>query len=208
MNILIADDHELVRAGLIRVIAEQFPTAKIKEVDNGRDAEKLGRTEKWDIIIMDMAMPEKTGLEVLKQLRTESIKTPVLLFSIHPENQYAIRVLKAGGNGYLSKDCPMIEFTEVMKIIMSGRKYISPSVAEKLATKFDDDGNKEEHELISDRELQVLKLIASGKAVSEIADMLALSAATISTYRHRLLEKMQLKNNAELTHYAINHQLV
>ena len=209
MNILIADDHELVRAGLIRIIAEQFPKAKIKEADNGKDAEKLGRACPWDIIIMDMAMPEKTGLEVLKQLRSEMIKTPVLLFSIHPENQYAIRVLKAGGNGYLSKDCPMIEFTEAMKIIMSGRKYISPSVAEKLATKFDDDdGSKEEHELISDRELQVLKLIASGKAVSDIANALSLSAATISTYRHRLLEKMQLKNNAELTHYAINHHLV
>src|SRR6185437_13012017 len=132
MNILIADDHELVRAGLIRVIVDEFPSAIIKEVGNGKDAEKLGRTEKWDIIIMDMSMPGKTGLEILKQLRAESIKTPVLIFSIHPENQYAIRILKAGGNGYLSKDCPMAEFVAVIKMIISGKKYISSSVAEKL----------------------------------------------------------------------------
>lgn len=208
MNILIADDHELVRAGLIRVIVDEFPSAVIKEVGNGKDAEKLGRTGKWDIIILDMAMPEKTGLEVLKQLRAEAIKTPILLFSIHPENQYAIRVLKAGGNGYVSKDCPAAEFILVIKTILSGRKYISSSVAEKLASKFGDDVSKEEHELISDRELQVLKFIASGKSVTEIAEQLALSSATISTYRHRLLEKMQLKNNAELTHYAISNHLV
>ncbi|HKC68069.1 MAG TPA: response regulator transcription factor [Bacteroidia bacterium] len=207
MNILIADDHELVRAGLIRVIVQEFPKAKIHEVENGKDAEKCGRKDKWDIMILDMAMPEKSGLEVLKQLRAEAIKTPVLLFSIHPESQYAIRVLKAGGNGYLSKDCHLTDFVAVIRTIMSGRKYISPSVAEKLAAKFDSDPRKEEHELISDRELQVLKLIASGKAVSDIADELSLSIATISTYRHRLLEKMQLKNNAELIHYAINNGL-
>src|SRR6185312_14081080 len=181
--------------------------AIIKEAGNGKDAEKLGRTGKWDIIILDMAMPEKSGLEVLKQLRAEAIKTPILLFSIHPENQYAIRVLKAGGNGYVSKDCPAAEFITILKTIIGGRKYISASVAEKLASKFSDDASKEDHELISDRELQVLKFIASGMAVSEIANQLGLSAATISTYRHRLLEKMHLKNNAELTHYAINNHL-
>jgi len=208
MNILIADDHELVRGGLARIIAEEFSAAQVQEVSNGTQAEKMGRTKTWNLIIMDMSMPDKTGLDVLKQLRAESIKIPVLILSIHPENQYALRVLKAGGNGYISKDCPRADFINAVRTILNGKKYISAEVAEKLASRFDDDMNKEQHELISDRELQVLKLIASGKTVSEIADELSLSVATISTYRSRLLEKMNLKNNAELTHYAINNQLV
>jgi two-component system invasion response regulator UvrY len=208
MNILIADDHELVRGGLARIVAEEFPSATIQEASNGAQAEKLGRTKKWDLIIMDMSMPEKTGLDVLKQFRSESIKIPVLILSIHPENQYALRVLKAGGNGYITKDCPRADFINALRTILGGKKYISPEVAEKLVSNFDADNSKEQHELISDRELQVLKLIASGKPVSQIAEELSLSVATVSTYRGRLLEKMNLKNNAELTHYAINNNLV
>lgn len=208
MNILLVDDHELIRNGLSRILIEEFPFAKVHEAFNGIDAEKMARKESWDIIIMDMSMPDKTGLDVLKQLRSESIKTPVLIISIHAENQYALRVLKAGGNGYITKDSPRTEFVNAVKIILGGKKYISSSVAEKLASRFDDDTDKEQYELISDRELQVLKLIASGKIVSEIADELSLSIATISTYRHRLLEKMDMKNNAELTLYAINNHLV
>jgi len=207
MNILIADDHELVRGGLARIVAEEFPSATIHEVENGLQAEKMARTGKWDLIITDMSMPDKTGLDVLKQLRSESIKTPVLILSIHPENQYAIRVLKAGANGYITKDCPRTEIVKAVRTILSGKKYISSTVAERLASRFEEMG-REEHELVSDRELQVLKFIASGKTVSEIADELSLSVATISTYRSRLLEKMGLKNNAELTLYAINHKLV
>jgi two-component system invasion response regulator UvrY len=208
MNILIADDHELVRGGLARIIAEEFPSAIIREVGSGLQAEKIARTGKWDLIITDMSMPDKTGLDILKQLRSESIKTPVLILSIHPENQYAVRVLKAGGNGYIMKDCPRTNFLNAVRTILNGKKYISAEVAEKLASRLTDDIDKEQHELISDRELQVLKRIASGKTVSEIADELSLSVATISTYRHRLLEKMDLKNNAELTHYAISNHLV
>ncbi|HWY38722.1 MAG TPA: response regulator transcription factor [Bacteroidia bacterium] len=208
MKILIADDHELIRDGLATVLVEEFPSVVIKEVSDGKEAEKFGSAEDWDIIIMDMSMPERTGLDVLKQLRLRSIKTPVLICSIHPENQYAFRVLKAGGNGYISKDCPRAEFISAIKNIINGKKYISASLSEKLALKLDDDMSKEEHELISDRELEVLKLIASGKTVSQIADKLMLSVTTISTYRHRLLEKMNLKNNAELTCYAINNNLV
>ncbi len=206
MNIIIADDHELVRSGLSRIVTEEFPAANVQEVPNGTSAEKLIRSGKWDLLIMDMSMPDKTGLEVLKQLRAESIKIPVLIISIHPENQYALRVLKAGGNGYITKDCPRSEFINALKIILTGKKYISQGVAEKLASRFDDI-EKEQHELISDRELQVLKLIASGKTVSEIAEELSLSVATVSTYRSRLLEKMNMKNNAELTVYAINNNL-
>ena len=208
MKVLIVDDHELVRDGLARIIAEEFTITKLLEASNGNEGEKAARKGNWDIIIMDMSMPDKTGLEVLKQLRSESIKTPVLILSIHPENQYALRVLKAGGNGYLTKDCPRAEFVNAVRIILSGKKFISASVAEKLAMRFDDDMTKEQHELISDRELQVLKLIASGKTVSEIAVELSLSVPTVSTYRSRLLEKMNMKNNAELTLYAINNKLV
>jgi DNA-binding NarL/FixJ family response regulator len=208
MNILIADDHDLVRGGLLRIIAEEYPLAAIHEASDGMQAEKIGRSGTWSLIIMDMSMPEKTGLEVLKQLRSESNKTPVLILSIHPENQYAIRVIKAGGNGYITKDCPRAELLKAVQTVLSGKKYISPALAEKLASRIDNTSGKEQHELISDREMQVLKCIASGKAVSEIAEELSLSVATISTYRHRLLEKMDLKNNAELTHYAINNQIV
>lgn len=208
MNILIVDDHELVRSGLVRIVAEEFPFATIQDAQNGSQAEKMARNGQWDIIISDMSMPDKTGLDVLKQLRSESIKTPVLILSIHPENQYAIRILKAGGNGYITKDCPRTELINAIKIILSGKKYISANIADKLATRFDEEIGKEQHELISDRELEVLKLIASGKIVTEIATELSLSVATISTYRHRLLEKMGLKNNAELICYAINNNLI
>ena len=208
MNILIVDDHELVRNGLVRIVSEEFKVDKMQEASSGSEAEKYARASDWNLIIMDMSMPDKTGLDVLKQLRAESNKTPILILSIHPENQYAMRILKAGGNGYITKDCPRLEFINAIKIILSGKKYISAAVAEKLASRFDDDISKEEHELISDRELQVLKLIASGKTVSEIAVELSLSTPTVSTYRSRLLEKMRMKNNAELTVYAINNHLV
>lgn len=168
----------------------------------------MARYQKWDLIIMDMSMPGKTGLDVLKQLRSDAIKTPVLIVSIHPENQYTLRVLKIGGNGYIAKDCPRTEFIHAVKVIMSGKKYISQNVAEKLASRYGDDLGKEQHELLSDRELQVLKLIASGKTVSEIAVELSLSVATISTYRSHLLEKMNMKNNAELTVYAIKSLII
>ena len=208
MKILIVDDHEIVRNGIARIVADEFPEAKIKEVTGGLAAEKAAQKENWNIIIMDMSMPDKTGLDVLKQLRSEGIKIPVLILSIHPENQYAMRILKAGGNGYITKDCPRAEFVNAVRTILGGKKFISAGVAEKLAMRFDDDMTKEQHELISDRELQVLKLLGSGRTVTEIADELSLSVATISTYRSRLLEKMQLKNNAELTLYAINNGLV
>lgn len=208
MNVLIADDHELVRGGLNRLITEEFTSSRVHEVSDGAQAEKIIKAQKWDLIIMDMSMPEKTGLDVLKQIRSEGFKTPVLIVSIHPENQYALRILKAGGNGYVSKDCPRAEFINAVKMILSGKKYISQNLAEKLASRFDDDLGKEQHELISDRELQVLKLIASGKGVTEIAHELSLSVATISTYRSRLLEKMNMKSNAELTRYAISNFIV
>lgn len=208
MKILLVDDHELVRNGIARIISEEFPFAEIQEAGNGNSAERLARADKFNIMIMDISMPDKNGLDVLKQLRAENNKTPMLILSIHPENQYALRVLRAGGNGYLTKDCGRTEFVAAINTIVKGRKYISAEVSEKLISVFDDDVEKEQHELVSDRELQVLKLIATGKSVGEIADELSLSVATISTYRTRLKEKMNLKNNAEMTTYAITNQLV
>jgi DNA-binding NarL/FixJ family response regulator len=172
------------------------------------EVEKKAREEKWDLIIMDMSMPDKTGLDVLKQLRMEGIKIPVLILSIHPENQYSLRILKAGGHGYISKNCLHADFIHAVKTTLSGKKYMSADMMEQLASRLDGSTDKEQHELISDRELQVLKLIANGKTVSEIANELSLSVATISTYRRRLLEKINLKNNAELALYAINNHLV
>lgn len=208
MNILVVDDHELVRKGLVSIVSEEFSSAKIQEASTGMDAEKFARSHSWSLIVMDMSMPDKTGLDVLKQVRSENNKVPVLILSIHPENQYALRVLRAGGNGYITKDCPRDELVAAMRTIMNGKKYISPAFAQNLASQLDDDMSKEQHELISDRELQVLKLIACGKTVSEIAIELSLSVPTISTYRSRLLEKMKMKNNAELALYAINNHLI
>ncbi len=207
MNILVVDDHELVRKGLLSIISEEFSFAKLQEASNGRDAERFVREQNWNLVVMDMSMPDKTGLDVLKQARASSNKVPILILSIHPENQYAVRVLKAGGNGYISKDCPRQELVNAMVTILNGKKYISQTLAQSLACQLND-GDKEQHELISDRELQVLKLIASGRTVSEIAIELSLSVPTISTYRTRLLEKMRLKNNAELALYAINNKLL
>lgn len=208
MNILLVDDHELVRKGLLSIASEEFSSAKIQEACNGLEAEKFVHSQNWNMVVMDMSMPGKTGLDVLKQFRSESNKVPVLMLSIHPENQYALRVLRAGGNGYITKDCPRAELVNAMRIVLNGKKYISPAFAQNLACQMDEDMSKEQHELISDRELQVLKLIACGKTVSEIATELLLSVPTISTYRSRLLEKMKKKNNAELVLYAINNHLV
>jgi two-component system invasion response regulator UvrY len=207
MKILIADDYELVRRGTSRIIEEEFPDSEIVEVSCGFEAEKKARTEKWDIIIMDMSMPDKTGLDVLKQLRAESIKTPILILSIHPEEQYSLSILKAGGNGYIPKNCPHADFIKAVKKVLNGKIYISNEITEQFI-KLDGNIEKEKHELISDRELQVLKLIARGKTLSEIATELSLGVTTVSTYRSRLLEKMNLKNNAELMHYAFNNYLV
>lgn len=207
MNILVVDDHELVRKGLSSILSEEFSCDKLEEASCGSEAEKIIRNGKWNLVVMDMSMPDKTGLDVLKQIRSEENRVPMVIVSIHPENQYALRVLRAGGNGYITKDCPRTEFVNAIRTVLNGKKYISPDLAQNLACQFDS-GDKEQHELISDRELQVLKLIASGKTVSEIANDLSLSVPTISTYRTRLLMKMQMKNNAELALYAINNHLI
>jgi len=208
IRILIADDHAIVRRGLKDILEQEFADVYIAEVNNGKDLIKLAKAEEWNIVISDLTMPERNGLEVIKILKDEKPELPVLILSMHPEDQYALRVLRAGAAGYLTKESAGDELIKAVRYILMGRKYITPSVAEKMASQLTNDTSKQLHELLSDREFNVLKLIASGKTVSEIADLLNLSVGTISTYRSRILDKMQLRTNAELTHYAIQQALV
>ncbi|MDB5226716.1 MAG: response regulator transcription factor [Bacteroidota bacterium] len=208
MKILIADDHAVVRKGLAGVLNEALLEAEIYEAIDGIDAIEKIRNDFWDLILLDISMPGRNGIETLKQLRAEGIKTPILILSMHPENQYAIRVLKAGASGFLNKDSATEELITAVHKVLSGRKYVSASIAEKLAECMDDSGGKASHELLSDREMQVLQLIASGKTISDIASEISLSVNTISTYRTRILEKLALHNSAELTRYAMDNGLV
>lgn len=207
MKFLIADDHAIVRKGLAQILREEFPAAKITEVANSNEVLEEVAKKIWDVILLDISMPGRNGMETLKQIRTEGIKAPVLMLSMHPEEQYAVRALKAGASGFLNKESATDELLVAVRKLLSGRKYITAAVAEKLAETIGGEREKTEHELLSDREMQVLQLIASGKTVSEIAGELSLSVNTISTYRTRLLEKLSLNNNAELTRYAIDNRL-
>ena len=207
-RILIADDHSIVRRGLKQILSEEFPQAIICEVNDGNELLRAAREETWNIIISDLSMPGRNGLETLKQLKAEFPKTPVLILSMHPEDQYAIRVLRAGASGYLTKESASDELVNAVKKILDGRRYITASIAEKLAENIGHDPAKSLHETLSDREFAVLKLIASGKTISEIAALLSISLTTVSTYRSRILLKMDMRTNAELTHYAIENKLV
>lgn len=208
MNILIADDHAIVRKGLVQLLREEFHFATITEAANSAEVAEKAKGVIWDVILLDISMPGRNGLDVLKQLRADGVKAPVLMLSMHPEDQYALRVLKAGASGFLNKDSATEELIAAVHRVLSGKKYISASLAEKLAESMGDTSGRPAHELLSDRELQVLQLIAAGKQVSEIADTISLSVNTISTYRTRILEKLSLANNAEITRYAIDNKLV
>ncbi|MCC7402696.1 MAG: response regulator transcription factor [Chitinophagaceae bacterium] len=208
MRILIADDHAIVRKGLKQILLEEYPTSKIGEAG---DAEALIADilhEEWDVVICDMNMPGRSGLDALSQIRHTNPRLPVLILSMYPEDQYALRVLKAGASGYLAKETVHEELIKAIRTVLSGRKYITSSIAEKLVESFNDDSGKMPHELLSDREFDVFKLLAIGKSVSEIAEQLSLSATTISTYRSRIMEKMNMKSNAELARYALENKIV
>lgn len=208
IRILLADDHAIVRKGLAQIILDEFPTAQIGEVG---DVESLIATvikEQWDVVICDISMPGRSGVEALQQIREIKPELPVLILSMHSEDQYALRVLKAGAAGYLNKDSVHEELVKAIRTVQIGRKYITPSIAEKLASAWNKDSDGQLHEQLSNREFDVLKLLASGNSVTEIAEKLSLSTTTISTYRSRILEKMQMKSNAELTRYAIEKNLI
>jgi two-component system invasion response regulator UvrY len=207
MKILIADDHSIVRKGIIGILLSEYPSAQIHEVSDGADAITKASSNDWDIILMDISMPGRNGIEALKQIRADGVNAPILMLSMQPEDQYAIRSLKAGANGFMNKDCATDELIAAVRKVLTGKKYISSEISEKLAVSLTNTNGKIGHELLSDREMQVLELIASGKTISEIANILSLSVNTISTYRTRILEKLELNNNAELTRYALDNGL-
>ncbi len=208
MKILLADDHAVVRRGLKQILADDFKRATFGEARNAQEALDLVWKDNWDVVILDITMPGRSGLEVLREIKKSRPKLPVLVLSMHPENQFAVRVLKRGAAGYMTKESAPEELVGAIKKVLAGGRYVSTSLAEKLATYVSSESQKPPQELLSDREFQVLRLIASGKIVSEIAKELSLSVKTISTYRTRILEKMGLRNNAELMHYAMQHQLI
>ncbi len=208
IKILIADDHPVVRKGLKEIIEETPDMMVGDEAINGREALEKIRKSDFDVVLLDISMPGRSGLEIIKELKSEKPDLSVLILSMHPEEQYAVRVLKAGASGYLTKESAPDELITAIRKASIGRKYISSSLAEKLAFDLEIDAEKPLHETLSDREYEVMRMIASGKTISEIAKKLFLSVKTISTYRSRILEKTGMKSNAELTHYALKNRLV
>lgn len=208
VRVLVIDDHSIFREGLKQVLSET-PDIQVRgEAPNGRDGLSLVADEDWDVVVMDISMPEGDGLDSLAQLRSIRPNLPVLILSMYPEDQFALRALRAGASGYLCKDAAPDDLVAAIRKVASGGTFITPCTAERLAAQLGAGPAGRPHDALSDREFQVLRLIASGKTVSEIAASLALSVKTISTYRTRLLEKMHLKTNAELTRYALENNLV
>ena len=207
-KILLADDHNVVRKGLRQILSDELHEVELGEATNGTDAYRLVKEKKWDLLILDINMPGKNGLELLKQMKDEKIHLPVLVLSMHPEEQVAVRALKLGASGYLTKEAADKELVNAVNQILSGRKYITPSLAEQMAAQLENPQDRAPHELLSDREYQTLLLFAKGKTVSQIAEHLCLSIPTISTFRVRILEKTGMKTTAELVTYAIRNNLV
>jgi two-component system, NarL family, invasion response regulator UvrY len=208
LQVLIADDHAILRRGLAQVIAEAGDMQVCAEAENGAQAIKLAREHPVDIVLLDITMPDRNGLDTLKQLKKEKPKLGVLMLSMHPEETYALRAIKAGASGYLTKQSAPALLVTAIRQVARGRRYISPAVAEELAGTIADGSDRPAHTTLSDREYETMKLIASGKTLSQIAVEMHLSAKTVSVYRARLLEKMHLKNNSELIHYALKNRLV
>ena len=208
LKILLVDDSPLFRRGVRELVIEGFHGAKVGEAGNAHEMLDLQRRKPWDMAVMDISMPGMNGLDALKQVKQEFPDLPVLVLSMHPEEQYAIRMFKAGANGYLTKAAAPEELVKAIKKVHGGGKYVSAALGEALASRVNLDAEKSPHDLLSDREYEVLCLIGSGKTVSEIAEKMNLSVTTISTYRARILEKMRMKTNAALTRYAIEQRLV
>jgi two-component system invasion response regulator UvrY len=208
IRILIADDHAIVRRGLKQIIEGSGEMLVVAEAESGIDALHKIREIACDVVLLDISMPDMSGIDVLKQIHAEKPQLPILILSIYSEDQYAKRLIKAGAVGYMTKESAPSEVIRALRHVASGKKYITPVVAEILANELGMAGEKLPHQILSDREYQILLLLASAKTVSDIADTLALSVKTVSTYRARVLEKMHLKNNAELMRYAVDNQLV
>jgi two-component system, NarL family, invasion response regulator UvrY len=206
MRILIVDDHAMVREGLKRILLDEFKDAAFGEASNATEALDQVWKKPWELVLLDISMHGRSGLDVLKEIRASASKVPVLVLSGHPEEQYAVRVLKAGAAGYLVKESAPQELCRAARRVLSGGKYITPSLAEQLAAQVQS-SNRPPHEALSNREYQVMLLIAAGKAPKEIGDELSLSVKTVGTYRARILEKLNLKNNAELMRYVMERDL-
>jgi two-component system, NarL family, invasion response regulator UvrY len=208
LRVVVVDDHPVVREGFKRIIAESPGFFVAGEANDGVEALQVVEKNPCDVVVLDISMPNKSGIDVLKQIKSQMPRLPVLVLSMHSEDQYAVRVLKAGASGYLTKDAAPAQLINALRKVVRGGKYVSATLAEKLATELDKDSEKPIHEALSDREYQVLCMLASGKTGTEIANELVLSVKTISTYRARILEKLKMKNNAEITRYAIKEGLV
>jgi two-component system, NarL family, invasion response regulator UvrY len=207
-RILLVDDHPVVRHGIRQVLAGAFHPALVAEAGNAEEGLNEVRSTDWDVMVLDLSLPGTSGLDLLKDLRRERPTLPVLVLSMHPPDQFARRAMNAGASGYLTKDSPPTELVKAVGEVMAGRRYLNPSVIEELATNPQPDRGLRPHEALSDREYQVLRMIASGLTVSQAATRLSLSVKTVSTFRARVLKKMGMKTTAELMHYGIQHGLV
>ena len=208
IKVLIADDHPIVRQGLWQILSGVSDMDVAGEAANAQETLEQVRVGDWDVLVLDITMPDRSGFDILKELKHEQPHLPVLVLSIHAEEQLAVRVLKAGASGYLTKENAPNELVKAIRKVVSGGKYISRGLAESLAFGLDTDSDQSRHEALSDREFQVMQLMASGKTLTEIAEELSLSTKTISTYRTRLLHKMNLETNAEIIRYAIENGLI
>ncbi len=208
INILIADDHALIREGLKKILKKESDMEVLSEARNAQEVFELVKNRKLSIVLLDISMPGVSGLDVLGELKQNYPKLPVLILSMHPEERFAVRALKAGASGYITKDSAVEELVKAIRKVVSGSKYVSPHLAEKLADELEKNSEKPLHETLSDREFQVMLMIAAGKKVSEIAEELSLSISTVNTYRTRILEKMNMQTHVELTRYAIENHLI
>jgi two-component system, NarL family, invasion response regulator UvrY len=208
IDIVIVDDHAILRRGLTQIISESGDMKVVGEAETSAQALRLVREQPCDVMLLDITLPDRNGIETLKLVRKEHPKLQVLMLSMHPENQYALRALKAGAAGYLTKQSAASQLVSAIRQVNSGRKYVTPAVAEELANSIDRDSERPLHEQLSMREYQTMCMIASGKSLTDMAQQMSLSVKTVSVYRARVLEKMRLKNNAEITHYAIKNALV
>lgn len=208
IRVLIADDHAILRRGLIEILIREFTDVECGEAENAQEVLAQVEAQTWDLVILDLSMPGRSGVDLLGDLKRLRSRLPVLVLSMHPEDQYGKRILRAGARGYMTKDSAPEELIKAIYRVLAGGRYVSPALAEKLVMELNEDSDLPRHETLSDREFEVLRMIASGKTVSRIAEELHLSATTISTYRARILEKMDMSNSAELMHYAMRNRLV
>ena len=208
IKVLIADDHAILRRGLIEILTREINGLVYGEAENAEQVLALARAQEWDVVILDVTMPGRSGIDVLADLKHSRPKLPVLVLSMHPEDQYGKRVLKAGASGYLNKDSAPEELIKALRKVLAGGRYVSPALAEMLALDLGRESNQPLHETLSARELEVLTMLGSGKNISQIAEILHLGVTTISTYRARILEKMNLQTTAELMNYALRNNLV